>query len=48
MGQFIKFPVQTGEKKDCQIEILRQKYDWDKIAEQTLDVYKSVESGVRS
>ena len=30
----------TEEQKSRQIAILKEKYDWDKIAERTLEVYK--------
>ncbi|MGA2775291.1 MAG: glycosyltransferase family 4 protein [Candidatus Omnitrophota bacterium] len=38
---FIDKPL-TEEERTTQIKILTEKYNWDKIAEQTLEVYKSV------
>jgi glycosyltransferase involved in cell wall biosynthesis len=32
----------SEEEKSRQIEVIREKYDWDKIARETLEVYKKV------
>ena len=32
----------TEEQKSRQIELLKQKYNWDKIAEETLKVYQEI------
>ncbi|MFA5339241.1 MAG: glycosyltransferase family 4 protein [Candidatus Omnitrophota bacterium] len=41
MNDFIAKPM-TEEEKSRQIELLKQKYDWDKIAEETLKVYQEI------
>jgi len=35
----------SEEEKNQQIEILKKEYDWNKIAQRTIEVYKSVTSG---
>jgi len=39
--EFIQKPLDTTEKKK-QTEMIREKYDWEKIAMRTLEVYKSL------
>ncbi len=39
--EFIQKPL-DADVMERQIEMIREKYDWEKIAENTLEVYKNV------
>ncbi len=41
LRDFVKKPL-SAEQKFCQIEMLRQKYDWNEIARNTLRVYRKI------
>lgn len=42
LDQWIKKGPLSNEEQDKQIEMLRQRYNWDNVAEQVLQVYKNV------
>lgn len=42
MGHWIKNECLSNEQRTEQIEMVRQKYNWDNIADQILEVYKKV------
>lgn len=44
LRNFVKKPL-SAEQKSSQIEILRQRYNWDKIAQKTMEVYRNVIHG---
>ena len=45
MDHWIKNGSLSNEERTKQIEMVRQKYNWDDIAEQVLQVYKNVSTG---
>lgn len=42
INEFMKIGPLGGKERDAQMRLIREKYDWNKIAEATLGVYKSL------